>query len=95
MLNVPNAITLVRLALVPLTAYLLWRELYGLGLITFLIAAVSDLLDGLVARGLKQSSRLGATLDPIADKLNMLVVTVILTMPALVRGCVPRCPRPC
>jgi cardiolipin synthase len=83
MLNVPNAITLMRLALVPVTAYLLWRAMYGLALITFLSAALSDMLDGLIARAFKQSSRLGAALDPVADKLVMFVVTVMLAAQGL------------
>ena len=82
-LNVPNTITLVRLGLVPVTAYLLWQQMHGLALITFLTAALSDLLDGLIARGFKQVSTLGATLDPVADKLNMFVVTVMLAAQGL------------
>jgi cardiolipin synthase len=78
MLNVPNVITLVRLALVPVTAWLLWQRLYGPALIVFLAAAVSDFLDGVIARNFNQASALGATLDPIADKLNMFIATVLL-----------------
>lgn len=78
MINVPNVITLVRLALVPVIAYLLWRGFYGPALIVFLGAAVSDFLDGIIARTFDQRSRLGAVLDPIADKLSMFVATVVL-----------------
>jgi cardiolipin synthase len=78
MLNVPNVITLARLALVPVTAWLLWQAAYGPALIVFLSAAVSDFVDGVIARRFDQSSVLGATLDPIADKLNMFVATVML-----------------
>ena len=78
MLNVPNFITLLRLALVPVTAWLLWREVYGVALLVFLGAALSDSLDGIIARRFDQASVLGATLDPIADKLNMFVATVML-----------------
>jgi len=83
MLNVPNLITLVRLALVPVTAWLLWRGLYGPALIVFLAVAVSDFLDGVIARAFNQASALGATLDPIADKLNMFIATVILAVHGL------------
>ena len=79
MLNIPNAITLVRLALVPVTAYLLWHAMYAHALIVFLTSALSDFLDGAIARRFNQTSALGATLDPIADKLNMLVASVTLT----------------
>jgi cardiolipin synthase (CMP-forming) len=77
-LNIPNLITLVRLALVPLVAYFLLDGEHGLALIVFFFAAVTDLLDGWIARHFKLVSALGAMLDPIADKLNMLVATVLL-----------------
>jgi cardiolipin synthase len=77
-LNIPNLLTLLRLALVPLVAYLLLRGEHGLALIVFFFAALTDLLDGWIARHFKQVSALGAALDPIADKLNMLVATVLL-----------------
>ena len=83
MLNVPNAITLVRLVLVPVTAWFLWQGAYGIALIVFLSAAVSDFLDGVIARRFHQSSVFGATLDPIADKLNMFVATVMLAWQGL------------
>ena len=68
-LTVPNVITLFRLALVPvfLTYHLTGRPFEAL--ICFVIAAVSDSLDGLLARLLNQRSRLGALLDPVADKI--------------------------
>ena len=78
MLNVPNVITLIRLALVPITAWLLWQGSYGLALVVFLTAALSDFLDGVIARTFDQRSALGAALDPVADKLNMFVATVML-----------------
>jgi cardiolipin synthase len=78
MLNVPNVITLVRLGLVPVMAYYLVDKAYEIALPIFLVAALSDLADGYIARRFKLVSRLGATLDPIADKLNMLVATILL-----------------
>lgn len=78
MLNVPNSITLIRLGLVPVVAYFLAMEAYRIALPVFLIAALSDLADGYIARRFKLTSRLGALLDPIADKLNMVVTTVLL-----------------
>ena len=76
--NVPNVITLIRLGLVPVMAYYLADEAYEIALPIFLVAALSDLADGYIARRFKIVSKLGATLDPIADKLNMLVATVVL-----------------
>ena len=83
MLNIPNTITLFRLALVPVTGWLLWRGAYGPALIVFLTAAISDFLDGVIARRFDLKSSLGATLDPVADKLNMFVATVLLALQGL------------
>lgn len=83
MVNVPNLITLLRLALVPVIAYLLWQGAYGVALIVFLSAALSDFLDGVIARRFDQRSALGAALDPIADKLSMFVATVVLALQGL------------
>jgi cardiolipin synthase len=80
----PNLITFLRLALVPAMAWALARGDYGIATIVFLAAAVSDLLDGFIARRFHLTSRLGAALDPVADKLNMFVATVILAMQDLV-----------
>ena len=82
-MNIPNLITLVRLAVIPVMAYFLLVGEYGIALIVFLGAAVSDLLDGLIARTFKLTSSLGATLDPIADKLAMFVATVLLAWQGL------------
>jgi cardiolipin synthase len=76
--NVPNLITFVRLGLVPILAYCVISRAYAAAATIFLIAALSDLADGYLARRFKLVSRLGALLDPSADKLNMLVTTVLL-----------------
>ena len=83
MFSLPNLITVLRLALVPVTGYFLLADEYGLALIVFLIAAVTDLIDGFIARRFELASELGATLDPIADKLNMFVATVLLAWQGL------------
>jgi cardiolipin synthase len=83
MLNLPNIITLVRIALIPVMAYYLVSETYRIALPIFLIVALSDLADGYIARRFKLASRLGATLDPIADKLSMLVATLLLAWQSL------------
>ena len=83
MFNVPNVITLLRLGLVPVMAYYLADEAYEIALPIFLFAALSDLADGYIARKFKLVSTFGATLDPIADKLSMLVATVLLAWQTL------------
>jgi cardiolipin synthase len=84
MLNVPNAITVARLVLVPVMGYFLAAGAYGVALIVFMVAAFTDLIDGYIARAFKLVSTLGATLDPIADKLNMFVATVLLAWQGLI-----------
>lgn len=80
MLNIPNSITLIRIALVPVAAYYLWEQDYATAFVVFLSVAVSDFLDGALARRLNQISALGATLDPMADKLNMVSATLMLAL---------------
>ncbi len=72
--NLPNSLSLFRIFLVPFLVVVLLtkfsgREFVGLGI--FLVAAVTDFLDGWFARRYNQTTRLGALLDPIADKLLM------------------------
>ena len=80
MLNVPNAITLLRIALIlPIALQLLQRD-YGTALVLFIVSALSDLADGLVARRWNLRTRFGAIADPVADKLTMLTVTILLAV---------------
>jgi cardiolipin synthase (CMP-forming) len=83
MQHLPNLITLLRLALIPVVAYALATNAYAVALPVFLVAALSDAADGYIARRFKLTSRLGAALDPIADKLNMFVATVLLAWQGL------------
>jgi len=83
MLNVPNILTLVRLGLVPVVGYCLAVAAYEIALPIFLAAALTDFADGYLARRFRLTSSLGAMLDPIADKLSMLVSTVVLTVQSL------------
>jgi cardiolipin synthase (CMP-forming) len=83
MRSLPNLITLARLGLVPLMAWYAARGVYVVALPIFLMAALSDFADGYIARKFKVVSRFGAALDPIADKLNMLVATLVLAWQSL------------
>jgi cardiolipin synthase (CMP-forming) len=65
----PNLLSAARIALAPYLFYLLWNRRYGLALILCFVAGITDGLDGLLARKLGASSKLGAYLDPIADKV--------------------------
>jgi len=75
--GIPNLITLVRLLLVVPVAMCLLNNSYGWALALFAIASLSDGVDGFLARRFGWMSRFGAILDPVADKL-MLMVTMIL-----------------
>jgi cardiolipin synthase len=83
MLNLPNAITLVRALLIPVIGGLLWTRAYDSALMLFLCCAIGDLADGLLARRLNQRTRFGAIADPLADKLTMLTVTLLLAVQGL------------
>ena len=80
MINVPNAITLLRFVLVPVIGLQLLHREYGVAFAPFIVSALSDLADGMVARHWNLRTRFGATADPLADKLTMLTVTVFLTL---------------
>lgn len=79
MLNVPNIITLLRIVLIPFIALLLVEGSYGLACVLFIVSTLSDWADGIIARHWNQRTRFGAIADPLADKLTMLTVTLILT----------------
>jgi len=64
-------------------AYYAAREQYAIALPIFLVAAISDFVDGYIARALKVVSQLGAALDPVADKLNMFIATLLLAWQGL------------
>jgi cardiolipin synthase len=80
-----NQITLLRLVFVPVFAILILQRHYRAALAVLTAAAISDVLDGTVARLLKQESALGVALDPIADKI--LMTTAYLTLSF--RGALP------
>ena len=79
-LNVPNTITLFRLVLIPIFLVLFLSHRVEWALACFGLAAVSDALDGFFARLLNQRSKLGAILDPIADKLLIVAALTALTL---------------
>lgn len=83
-INVPNILTLVRLLLTPLFVILLLRRQLHPALLVFVLAGVSDGLDGLIARCFDQRTILGAYLDPIADKVLLVSAFVCLAILGLV-----------
>ncbi|MEK7768031.1 MAG: CDP-diacylglycerol--glycerol-3-phosphate 3-phosphatidyltransferase [bacterium] len=77
-MSVPNALTALRILLVPAFVLAFLYRLDGLALGSFLLAGFTDALDGWLARLRKESSALGAILDPIADKLLMVSAFALL-----------------
>jgi CDP-diacylglycerol--glycerol-3-phosphate 3-phosphatidyltransferase len=80
-MNVPNSLSLLRIALIPCYVVLFylpgaWTNVGAA--VVFGFAALTDWLDGYLARRLQQSSKLGAFLDPVADKLLVAVVLILL-----------------
>ncbi len=82
-MNLPNLLTSIRMALVPVFATLLLTGRVGWALIVFALAGITDIFDGYIARAYHRQTRLGALLDPLADKL--LLVTAYLLLTALAR----------
>ena len=89
-LTAANQLTITRMLLVPAFVILLLYGYRGWALITFFTAAATDLLDGLIARRTGQKTTLGAWLDPMADKLLLVSMFVMLTLPDI--GSVNRLP---
>ena len=76
----PNVITLLRILLVIPTGWLLWSARYPEALVLMAIAGASDALDGALARRYQWDSKFGAAMDPVADKLLVVVMFVIFTL---------------
>lgn len=76
----PNIITIMRIILIIPFAYYVMIEQYALALIIFLIAGLSDGLDGLLAKRFRWQSRFGSITDPLADKLLLLVALLLLVV---------------
>lgn len=78
--QLPNLITLSRIALTPVFVLLLNEGDYFLALLVFAVAGVSDGLDGFIAKRFQFKSRFGAILDPAADKILLVSAYVMLTL---------------
>jgi len=80
MFTVPNILTLARLVAVPLFIMASFRGSYHLAFVLFVAAAITDFFDGMIARRFNQRSRLGAVLDPAADKIMMVCGYLFYTL---------------
>ena len=78
--TVPNMLTVFRMVLIPVFVTLLFYQRFLWALAVFIVAGVTDGLDGLLARRFSQQSQLGTVLDPIADKLMLVTAFIVLSM---------------
>jgi CDP-diacylglycerol---glycerol-3-phosphate 3-phosphatidyltransferase len=81
MLTLPNLLTLSRILAVPILVFLLWRPTpldYAITFVLYCIVGITDYFDGYLARAQGQISRLGQFLDPIADKVMVAAVIIML-----------------
>ncbi len=79
-MNLPNLITIARILLVPVTVWLIISQAFGLAFLAFIVAGISDGVDGAIARRWGWRSELGAYLDPLADKALLVSIYVTLGM---------------
>lgn len=77
-MSIPNLITLGRILLVPVVVWAIYTELPLVAFVLFLVAGVSDAVDGYLAKRFQMTSELGAYLDPLADKT--LIVSIYVTL---------------
>ena len=90
MLTLPNILTLSRILTVPLLAFLLWwpdwEFGYGLAFGLYCLMGITDYFDGYLARSSGTVSKLGVFLDPIADKIMVAAVILVLTAQGILKG---------
>jgi cardiolipin synthase len=84
----PNLLTLLRICLAPFLVVAVLQGDYALALILFVIAGLTDALDGALARFLKQRSMMGQYLDPVADKLLLSTLFLVLMFKGLIPAAV-------
>jgi cardiolipin synthase len=85
-MNIPNLLTLLRIILVPIVVIFLIQGSFYKAIIAFITAALTDALDGFLARTLSQQTALGAYLDPIADKALLASSFVTLSVLHVIPG---------
>ncbi len=76
--NLPNLITIARILMVPLTVWLIITGRHELAFFVFILAGISDGVDGFIAKRFDMRTTLGAYLDPLADKLLLMSIYVTL-----------------
>jgi cardiolipin synthase len=78
--NIPNLLSFLRIALVPVFLWLLLNEMFLSAIFVLMVAGVTDFLDGYIARKLNQMTKLGKVLDPVADRLYIFATLLALSV---------------
>ncbi|HYX28176.1 MAG TPA: CDP-alcohol phosphatidyltransferase family protein [Pyrinomonadaceae bacterium] len=89
-ITLPNILTILRMALIPVFVSFLFYQQFLLALAIFIVAGISDGLDGLLARRFHQQSPLGRILDPIADKMMLVTSFIVLSMKGVYPTPIPK-----
>ena len=90
-LTTATQLTILRIIFVPVFIILLAYKEIGWALCTFVLAGITDVLDGIIARRFLQKTSIGAVLDPLADKLLMTAAVVLLSLPHMeLQNMIPR-----
>jgi cardiolipin synthase len=89
-ITLPNLLTIFRMVLTPVFVSMLFYQKFVWALVIFVVAGITDGLDGLLARRFDQQSQLGRILDPIADKLMLVASFVVLSMRSVFPTPLPR-----
>ena len=85
-MNIPNLLTILRILLVPVFVIYVIHNNFWMALVIFILAGITDGLDGLIARLLNQKTVIGAYLDPIADKMLLISAYISLTIKDILPG---------
>ena len=89
MINIPNILTLIRLILVPICAIFLIKEEFLLALVVYVIASLTDIADGYIARKFNLITNFGKIFDPLADKLLSFSTIALLSYKGRINLLVP------
>jgi cardiolipin synthase (CMP-forming) len=79
-MTIPNLITIARLIIVPIVIWMIMQQRWGTAFILFVVAGVSDAIDGFIARNFNMQSEFGAYIDPLADKALLVSIYVSLAI---------------
>ena len=89
-ITVPNVLTIFRMVLIPIFVTLVFYQRFVWALAVFVLAGLTDGLDGLLARRFDQQSQLGTILDPIADKLMLVTAFIVLSLKGVFHPPLPK-----